>query len=101
MNMFNFHIKSDVEKVYQIGEQKGQKYLASIRLRKGHKLWQFKDGVVSQVKLTKTESIKDAVFNTGITKHQVQVEKGVYYTEALNLKNAKRRFVKHQGLVCK
>ena len=77
---------------------KEQKYIGSIRHRPGHTLF--------EVNL-KTGQIKEAVLDRRVSvgldgkesyQTKVQVNKGCYYLEALNIKNAKKRFVKKTTL---
>ena len=105
MSIFNLLDKQPrsekTEKVFQINEQQIHDYKGSETLYRGHSLWMWKDGEISKVIYQEKGEVE--LFSSGKIKQRrtkLVVEPGAYYTQALNLKNAKRRF-RQKGLFLK
>jgi hypothetical protein len=85
------------DRVQVVAEQKKQlQYKGSMMLKKGLKVWKCKDGKVSE--LSENDYIETVVLHSSDgnikKKRRVRMEKGAYYLQALNMKNALRKFKK-------
>lgn len=85
-------IKPDKELIIP-AEQRTEAFKGSKLLPRGHSVWQYKDGEVSQAEYEKSEVIIDAKGKPH-KRHKLIMEEGCYYINALNYANAVKKFRK-------
>lgn len=76
-------------------EERKKEYIGSLRVRPGHKLFKFKDGVIDVVG---DDEYEDILFGPGKIKRSLVVDPDARYVSALNKKNAIKRLLR-SGMV--
>lgn len=90
MNEFDILLKPDVVKTVESEARREKKYLGTVRLYKGQKLWEL-DLV--------TKDVKEVVITTatvnmeGVPVKDYVTKEGCLYAVALNRANAERKFI--------
>jgi len=88
--------KTPTEFVKKAEQKKQQKHIGSIRLRKGLTLFQMsiETGRISKVEFDETVVKPDFDKGTRKVSHKVTYDPKMLYVQALNMKNAKKKFTK-------
>lgn len=93
--MFELNDKSKDHEMAIMAETRQEPLLGSIRRRPGLFIFEYNPADNTVEKVNFEDSM--ASFNGGETRHKIKVTKGRKYCQALNLKNAIKKF-KKQGL---